>query len=411
MNWSIFHDNALAGLVDVPSNSIHACVTSPPYWGLRDYGLEPIDWPAVEFGWPGGVVSVEPVSAVLGLEKSLEQYIGHLVLIFREVWRVMREDGTLWLNMGDGYVTRPRGNDKGWDKSRLTNPGRVQKAQVASLRKGREFGELKHKDLIGAPWLLALALRADGWWLRNDDIWSKPNPMPESVKDRCSRAHEYVFQLNKSKDYYFDIEAIREPATHGDNPRKQIAPVDRGQPDVSPHRGLRTAAGRSKEYGRQKRTVWNVATVPYPDAHFAAFPPKLIEPCILAATSPQCCAECAAPYVRILDRQKRGDWNPEGKTKPNDVHRSAQANGKDFYDEVRAPITLGWEPSCEHDAPGGAPTVLDPFTGSGVAGMVALANGRGFIGIEPNAEYVELARRRIIDSAPLINSASEVVAA
>jgi DNA modification methylase len=407
LSWQIIQADALSGLAELPDESVHACVTSPPYWGLRDYGLEPIDWPAVEFAWPGGIVQVPACNAALGLERTVEEYIGHLVLIFREVARVLRADGSLWVNIGDAYVTRPRGNDKGWDKSRLRNPAQVQKAQAASLMNIRDFGALKPKDLIGLPWLLAFALRSDGWYLRNSQIWDKLNPMPESVSDRCTRSHEDIFHLTKSARYYFDVEAIREEAKHGDNPRK-ATDVDRGQPGVSPHRGLRSSAGRPASAGRRKRTVWSVATVPFAGAHNAAFPPKLIEPCILASTSHENCAECGAPWRRILEsnRKPTGDWNPNGKTAVTDVKRVA-SSGAQFYEDVQPPTTLGWEPTCEHESPGGASTVLDPFAGTGTLGLVALRHGRDFIGIEVSAEYVDLARRRIIDDAPLLNSAAE----
>ncbi len=385
--WEIRQGDALEVLRTMPDEAVHCVVTSPPYWGLRDY----------------------EVDGQIGLEATLEDYVWKLLEVFREVWRVLRPDGTVWLNMGDGYVTRPRGNDKGWDKSRLTNPGRVQKAQVASLMNGRDFGALKPKDLIGIPWVLAFALRADGWWLRNDNIWNKTNPMPESVGDRCSRSHEYMFHLSKSSRYYYDAVGIREPDKGLDHARSEAREIDRRQPDAPPHRGLRTLTGRNGR-GRNKRSVWTVSTVPYAAAHFAAFPPKLIEPCILAGTAPATCSDCGSPRKRIVSSERPpGDWNPTGKTNPHDVHRMV-VNGDDFYEKIPAPKTLGWEPTCDHVATEVPSVVLDPFAGSGTTGLVALRHGRSFVGVELNPEYVDLARTRIVDDAPLLNQGSEVAA-
>lgn len=207
-------------LKELPDHSVHCCVTSPPYWGLRDYGK----------------------SSQIGLEHSPEEYVAELVAVFREVWRVLRDDGTLWLNLGDSYA----GNN-----SRASNNGR---AGFGNPRDGvfERIGDgLKTKDLVGIPWRVAFALQADGWYLRQDIIWHKPNPLPESVKDRCTKAHEYIFLLSKSPRYYFDNQAIREPT---------IDLQDK----------------------RNRRDVWSVPVKPFKGAHFATFPTDLITPCILA---------------------------------------------------------------------------------------------------------------------------------
>lgn len=207
-------------LRELSDRSVHCCVTSPPYWGLRDYGE----------------------SEQIGLEQSPEEYVAELVAVFREVWRVLRDDGTLWLNLGDSYA----GNN-----SRASNNGR---AGFGNPRDGvfERIGDgLKTKDLVGIPWRVAFALQADGWYLRQDIIWHKPNPLPESVKDRCTKAHEYIFLLSKSPSYYFDYEAIREPT---------IDLQDK----------------------RNRRDVWSVPVKPFKGAHFATFPTDLITPCILA---------------------------------------------------------------------------------------------------------------------------------
>ncbi len=243
MNGIILSGNALSALTGLADRSINCCVTSPPYWGLRDYGV------------PGQ----------LGLEKTPEEYTARMVEIFREVRRVLRDDGTLWLNLGDSYNGS---GDAGGDY----NKGGLKEGQP---KYGRKFTDiLKPKDLVGIPWRVAFALQADGWYLRQDIIWHKPNPMPESVRDRCTKAHEYIFLLSKSERYWFDCDAIKEPAIYaGDN---------RGARRDS-RRGTRcnSMSGKTGLY-RNKRSVWTVTTKPYKGAHFATFPPSLIEPCIKA---------------------------------------------------------------------------------------------------------------------------------
>lgn len=321
--FSIIPGDCLTVLRSMPDESVNCCVTSPPYWGLRDYGHE----------------------GQIGLERTPEEYCQRMVAVFREVRRVLKSDGTLWLNLGDCYAT---GAGKVGDRMPL--PG------------------LKPKDLVGVPWRMAFALQADGWWLRSDIIWHKPNPMPESVTDRPTKSHEYLFLLTKSEKYYYDSEAIKEPFTtdpkenyperakitgRGDQASNNACPgapqqsKSGGFPPKQSQLGKRTYSGFNARWdaseadgttpnGRNKRTVWTICTHPFPGAHFATFPPSLVEPCILAGS-------------------------PEGGV------------------------------------------VLDPFAGSGTTGMVALRHGRSFIGIELNPEYVEMARRRIMSDAPLFN--------
>ena len=279
--------------------SVHCCVTSPPYFGLRDYGV------------PGQI----------GLETAPGEYVDKLVQVFREVRRVLRPDGTLWLNIGDSYTSGGR-KTRGYDK--------IPPAWAAGHRPGMPTG-LKPKDLIGIPWMLAFALRSDGWYLRQDIIWHKPNAMPESVKDRCTKSHEYIFLLSKSARYYFDAAAIREKALESSKARyksafhsgkKELAGYGRGT--VAPNTpGMRTFTGC-----RNKRSIWSVNTAGFRGAHFAVYPEKLVEPCILAGC-------------------------PEGGT------------------------------------------VLDPFAGSGTTGVVSKRLRRNFIGIELNPEYREMAVERI----------------
>lgn len=246
--------DALACLRAMPSASVHCCVTSPPYWGLRDYG----------------------VAGQLGLEPTPEAYVAAMVGVFAEVRRVLRDDGTLWLNIGDSYARMQEGNVPQTKNAVVQPPvmsGRIKNAGM------------KAKDLVGIPWLLAFALRSDGWWLRQDIIWHKPNPMPESVTDRCTKAHEYIFLLSKSERYYFDAKAIAEKATYAGKVvtlgEKSLSKGQANGANVTAS-GNGIASSVTVTDVRNKRSVWSVTTKPYSEAHFATFPPKLIEPCILA---------------------------------------------------------------------------------------------------------------------------------
>ena len=241
-------------LADLEDESVHCVVTSPPYWGLRDYG----------------------VVGQIGLEPDFRDYIATMVDVFREVRRVLRRDGTLWLNLGDTYATRPYGDRHTFDPK---YNGRV-RASGYPNRSGPQNG-VKHKDLLGMPWRVAFALQEDGWWLRQDIIWSKPNPMPESVTDRCTKAHEYLFLLSKSAKYYYDAKAILENCSENSHGSPNVNP---GKKNVVREDGgsLGRWTETDKKNGRNKRSIWAVATQPFAGAHFAAFPPALVEPCILA---------------------------------------------------------------------------------------------------------------------------------
>jgi DNA modification methylase len=295
-------------LKSLPGQSVHCVVTSPPYWGLRDYG----------------------VAGQIGLEGSLGEYVDVMVSVFREVKRVLRDDGTLWLNLGDSYASS-------WACARRNIKGNGS-PDPSTGRPDRLGNDLKEKDLCGIPWRVAFALQADGWYLRQDIIWSKPNPMPESVTDRCTKAHEYIFLLGKSGRYFYDAEAIKEPAEYG---RRDTAGEWRGEAYVNQkgaqansigNGGRNSVTGRHPETGRNKRSVWEVATAPFSEAHFATFPPALIEPCILAG--------------------------------------------------------------CPRDG-----TVLDPFGGAGTTGLVADRLQRNAILIELNPNYADMTERRLMDDA------------
>jgi len=237
-------------LQSMDANSINTCVTSPPYYGLRDYGVD----------------------GQIGLEQTPEEYVDAMVSVFREVHRVLRDDGTLWLNIGDSYYNYRPGKGQSMPKQSVS--ASKQDLPDNCPRRGNKLEGLKEKDLIGIPWMLAFALRADGWHLRQDIIWNKPNPMPESVKDRCTKAHEYIFLFSKQPRYYFDADAIKEPAIYAGDNRGARKDSRRGTK-------MNSMSGVTGEF-KNKRSVWTVTTKPYKGAHFATFPKDLIQPCILA---------------------------------------------------------------------------------------------------------------------------------
>ena len=317
----ILTGDALEQLKTLPDQSVNCFVTSPPYYNLRDYGVD----------------------GQIGLERAPEEYIQKLVEVFREARRVLRDDGTLWINIADSYAGSGKGrntdgtyNKKSAKAKQGTNKGSIE-GNLTPTTAGIIY---KPKDLIGIPWMLAFALRADGWHLRQEVIWSKPNPMPESVRDRCTKSHESIFLLSKSRKYYFDAEAIAEPCVgFGNNAgrRKENNKTFRGGGVYTNNRSFSNSAGKEKasvgnkpnEKGlRNKRDVWTVGTRGYSGAHFATFPPDLIEPCILAGC-------------------------PRGGT------------------------------------------VCDMFSGSGTVGVVAKAHGRNAILIDLNPEYTDMQRQRI----------------
>jgi DNA modification methylase len=445
----ILEGDCLNVLSTLPERSVQTCITSPPYFGLRDYGTG--TWaggddgcdhkrrvikqdglanvpcargaggamvPAggrkareseaeVSYGAECGKCGATRTDSQIGLEETPEQYVANLVAVFREVRRVLRDDGTLWLNLGDSYAQYDgQGNLDEPREPGLHGAFRVS-SRLATVAENRGPGRhslppgLKRKDLIGIPWMVAFALRADGWYLRSDIIWAKPNPMPESVTDRPTKAHEYLFMLSKFSRYFWDADAIREDNEHpdrsGTNPRLAIS--------TQPGNTFQGRDGRaidSNPAGRNKRSVWTVATQPFPGAHFATFPPKLIEPCVLAGSSPQACAECGAPWERVTERERTTYDGRRATTPARDTgvaHGNYSAMDRNMALLVR---TKGWQPSCEHDAPGRC-TVLDPFSGAGTTGVVALRHDRDYIGIELNPAYAQMARDRIYDDGPLLN--------
>ena len=247
MTNQIHIGDCLKSIRQMPDQSVHCCITSPPYFGLRDYGHD----------------------GQIGLEETPQEFVARLVEVFAEVHRVLRDDGTLWLNIGDSYAGAGYSNNK--------NTGGTARAD-GGKPKHLTGSDVKNKELIGIPWRLAFALQDAGWYLRQDIIWHKPNPMPESVKDRCTKAHEYIFLLTKKPKYYFDYEAIKEPADPKNH--RPSAGIRATAPGSSPHGG--PASGDRSYVTRNKRDVWTVAPKPYKGAHFAVFPEALVEPCLLA---------------------------------------------------------------------------------------------------------------------------------
>ena len=377
--------NCIDELRKLSDGFAQCCVTSPPYWGLRDYGHED----------------------QLGLEQTPDEYVARMVDVFREVRRVLRDDGTLWLDLGDSYAATAKGS--GGTTSGTIGNGRGQETNVGSFYSSTfnlTVCGLKPKDLVGIPWRVAFALQADGWYLRSDIIWHKPNPMPESVTDRPTKAHEYLFLLAKSERYYYDAEAIKEPATHaGKTVTLGEKSLSRGQATgmgVEPS-GNGRAPSVVVAADRNKRTVWTVASQPYADAHFATFPPNLIKPCILAGTSEAgCCATCGAPRDRVVARDGgppnnrfRDGLAGDCKTAHNEgtvagaaLSRLYQKHG---YPTIR---TTGWRPTCDCGAASEPCVVLDPFLGSGTTGQVAESLGRKWFGIELNPDYEPLIKAR-----------------
>ena len=342
MNWHIHEGDCRDVLRSLPAQSVHTCVTSPPYFGLRDYGAD----------------------RQIGLEPTPDEFVAALVEVFREVRRVLRDDGTVWLNLGDSYGSGGQGGGIG--SSTLGPPGQQggawhERTFDPRRYEGQRSTGCKPKDLLGIPWMVAFALRADGWYLRSDIIWSKPNPMPESVTDRPTKSHEYVFLLSKSAKYHYDADAIREPhdrikkygfAADGLLPHEREGRADERPRDsaliadgtMHGGGGFRSALNPA---GRNKRSVWTVATQPYAGAHFATFPPKLIEPCVLAGAPERACGECGAPWVRVVEIESRPNWQGNGSQKHDGTYYRENIGGGVGNDR-RERRDLGFEPSCSH---------------------------------------------------------------
>ncbi len=418
MTYEIRHGDCLELLRAMPDRSVHCCVTSPPYFGLRDYGKE----------------------GQIGLEETPDAYVAKMVEVFREVRRVLRDDGTLWLNLGDSYARAGGWSDNsGLDGLPRGESGRAMSNMTGGAGASQKLPHgLKSKDLIGIPWRVAFALQSDGWYLRQDIIWHKPNPMPESVKDRCTKAHEYIFLLSKSERYYFDNDAMQEPALSELQPRKR--PNGLSVEDGKKTGAYRPNCGVSET--RNRRSVWTVATRPYKGAHFATFPPDLIRPCILAGCHPKgkrcdCDEIIASPTgsgpsedpsmqtgragmnrprrdgegTRPITRREQRHEAMEMKASPHRSEmerecgpafahyiRTYRSGARPLPHDIREKYMLaGWitpAPPCTHPIED-AGTVLDPFGGSGTTAQVAIEEGRSAILLELNEAYIELARKRL----------------
>jgi len=362
----ILRANALQ--IPLADQSVHCVVTSPPYWGLRDYG----------------------VNGQLGLERTMEEYVANMVQVFREVWRVLRDDGTCWINLGDSYTSDGRDSYGSFqpDTKQATHP------TIKSTPRARQPNGLKPKDLVGIPWRVAFALQADGWYLRSDIIWSKPNPMPESVTDRPTKAHEYIFLLSKSPKYFFDQEAVREKAIRAGNIPGGNNERGKNEFGVSPHKAFNGPVPSN----RNIRTVWEIATQSFSGAHFATFPEELVRRCMFAGTSEKgCCPKCGGPWVRMVEHKAMViNRSNRGQKVFGNAHSTA-ASGTML--EPAETKTLGWQPSCscnrdcpDSPVPG---VVLDPFSGSGTVGVVCQKFNRRFVGLELKPDYCRMANKRI----------------
>ena len=432
--FRILLGDCLEVLPTLADESIQTCITSPPYWGLRDYGTATWDGGDAKcdhkrdhfgsnpsgkqlsnsgsaegharlvYSTVCGKCGATRIDNQLGLEETPEAYVASMVAVFREVRRVLRNDGTLWLNLGDSYFSKPKSNYHGkalglQAKNYGTGDTTLGYKQSAGKYLGNKANGMKDKDLVGIPWRVAFALQADGWFLRQDIIWHKPNPMPESVRDRCTKAHEYIFLMAKSVKYYYDAEAIKEALAYPNETRRPLGSKGAWQIDGREQR----ENGGGKSYDsypttRNKRSVWKITTKPFKGAHFATFPPDLIEPCVLAGSADKCCPKCGRAWERVIEvSRKEGREHLEcGNMDERGVTRTTAGLSVPAEYKVKSTRTVGFRPACDCGETDSIPsTVLDPFNGAGTTGVVAIQHGRRYTGIELNSEYLEMASKRI----------------
>jgi len=492
---TIIHADVMQGLALLGDESVHMVMSSPPYWGQRDYSIPPSVWggdsahPHVwtpagtrHRGGPAGKshqragrdnTQRDAVGDIrlgdycmcgawrgqLGLEPTIDLYVQHVVEVFREVRRVLRKDGTFWLNIGDTYSSGGRGGEPDDGTSTITGAGRrhsrVERARGGGYTPGSYMGRawvppppgVKSKELCLIPERLVIALQADGWWVRRDIIWAKDTCMPESCRDRPTTAHEYLWLLSKRPKYFYDALAIAEPSSPDSHARMKRAHAVYHAPGQAPQRGAagprpntnngvnrKVPSGWDQDKGkhqskrgrhtpkqnasmsaaispdlvplRNKRSVWVVNPEPFPGAHFSTFPTKLVEPCILAGTSAKgVCPACAAPYARLVKvkyhtNRERGEWVKRAK----DARGMARSEAMfEYGSAVREEQTLGWRSSCKCETAAPVPAVvLDCFGGAGTVALVANRLQRDAVLIEIKPEYIEMALRRIKDDAPLL---------
>ena len=387
----IYQGNCIDVLKDFPDESIDCVCTSPPYWGLRDYGTAE---------WEGGDENCKHIKKTqkqggeanrpsreltifqydkkckdcgairkdsqLGLEETPEEFVANLVKVFSEVKRVLKKEGTVWLNLGDTYsATR-------WSNTPSTTGISTTESDIVLQKKTK----LPDKNLVGIPWRVAFALQSDGWYLRQDIIWHKPNPMPESVQDRCTKSHEYIFLLTKSPKYFYDIDAIREPFNDG---------------GAKTNGNFKAVGDQNK--GANKRSVWSITTKPYKEAHFATFPIELPTYCIKAGCPEKVCKKCKKPIIKESYRENKLNVGYGNQHTPSGTHKKIGGKYQKFMEEN--PKKIIEKPTCSCNAGFEGGVVLDPFFGSGTTGLAAQEQFKHWVGIELNPEYIEIANRRL----------------
>ena len=434
MKWD---GRIVANALHIPlaDECVQMCVTSPPYYGLRSYAIEPTVWggnPDCEHQWLDGDLDeclfCDAWRGVLGMETSVEMYLEHIVMVFREVRRVLRKDGVCFMNLGDSYA---QSGGRGFQGSTSQRLGRKNvQSQVRPEQRNPPPG-FKAKDLMMIPHRTAIALQDDGWWVRNDIVWEKAQCMPESTRDRCTRSHEYVFHLTKRADYYWDAEAIKEPASADSHARysRRRSQMEEYSHETFRYNGMNrpraagvnpkaqaqrsgiksnesfSAAVKDVVAMRNKRTVWKMAIAGYPEAHFATFTPELPEICILAGTSAYgCCSACGAPYERELEPSAdyakylgKSYHDHEADTAEGMMQNRGTNNQNKMRDETGQHcaeyVTKGWKPGCSCAAAVVPCTVLDIFVGSGTTAMVAEQLNRRWIGLDLG--YQDLQKKRL----------------
>src|ERR1043166_3288914 len=399
MAIKILQGDCIEKMRELPDECVHCCVTSPPYYGLRSY-----------------LSADDPNKASeIGAEQTPEQYVVRMVEVFREVRRVLRNDGTLWLNLGDSYYNYRPGRGQSMLKQTMSGKdydGRNNDLPIDCPRRGNKLDGLKEKDLIGIPHRVAFALQQDGWYLRAICPWLKRNGMPESTRDRPTQVIEYVFLLSKSPKYFYDAEAVKMdgaiPAgtkgAKGSAERSNVDGVNARPPEYKVYDGKRARRTSdwffdslmSSEEGDPLAFVCN--TKPYKGAHFATFPPKLIEPCILASTSAHgCCSKCEAPWERIvMSKSASADAGRAWQGVPEFQANRSHPQEPKKLGSVGTPVsqTVGWKATCDCNAEIEPCVVLDPFGGSGTTGQVAQQHGRKAVLIALNASYIPLIEER-----------------
>jgi DNA modification methylase len=427
----LYTGNSLSVLRTLNADFIQCCITSPPYYQLRDYGTA---------RWEGGDLScnhtvgnqvpdtknpnaiksgIRPgcdastcklcgarrIDDQIGLEQTPEEYIEKLVKVFREVKRVLRPDGTLWVNIADSYAgsSKGRGSDGqinyGLSEKQISHTGSHQDKLVPQKLKG-----YKPKDLIGIPWMLAFALRADGWYLRSDTLWNKVNALPEPVLDRPTRSHEYVFLLSKSRRYFYDSEAVRVASS---SPKPIINTNHTTSASIfgdtlTDSQSNSEKLSESPDGKVNLRSIWSIPTQSFREAHYAVYPEKLVENCLKAGTSEHgCCSQCGVPYSRILDKKSisrdelpkdHPDFRPTRYDRKSKDNTYSNGGGQ----RLISSRTTGWKAGCSCENSKIVPcVVLDPFNGAATTGLVAIKNGRKYIGVDLNPEFIKISDTRL----------------